>query len=241
MPEFEVEICKDCEEDPCECEEASLFNPDLINFDVSINSGVRLNTELLGEFGMTLSELERKYGTVSRSQFDSIGYAEENIYTYYFRSGLGGYGFTTTENNTENALFADGSSRVSEVDERGQRIVFTSFKGSRAANRLLNTDSARADDLFLGMTGSISVEELKRIPGVEIPIFEGDGEPAFYSMYYPPVCPEWGYADGHSGFWYTSFWQGEEFTVSVLHEKEGVIELDSQLFISYYPQGAGRY
>jgi len=42
------EICKDCEKEPCVCVEEPNSNPD-----------ARINTDLLDEFGMTLSELEK--------------------------------------------------------------------------------------------------------------------------------------------------------------------------------------
>ncbi|MCL2693476.1 MAG: hypothetical protein FWE60_00040 [Oscillospiraceae bacterium] len=196
--------------------------------------GVRLNTELLDEFGMTLAELEEKYGTATRGEFESMVYYDVDMYIYYFEGGFGGYVFMATEDETEGVL-SDGTPRVGEIDSYGYRIEFISFINS-PINRLLNTDGARADDLFLGITGSISVEELKRTPGVEIAV-DTNGNSVFYSYYTPPICPSWGYPDGHSGFWETGFWQGENFSVSILHETEDVIEPDSQLFLRYYPHG----
>ena len=63
----------------------------------------------------------------------------------------------------------------------------------------------------------------------------------FSSSYSPPVPPEWDpHHGGHNGFWMTTFWQDEEFVVVLIHDKETLIEHDSELSIGYFPQGMGR-
>jgi hypothetical protein len=77
---------------------------------------VRLDTEFLSEFGMTLSELEARHGRAVSGRIES------ERATYFFRGSGGSYSFEILDNeltlNSQNTL-TDGTARVNNVDSHG--------------------------------------------------------------------------------------------------------------------------
>ena len=191
---------------------------------------IRIDTEFLDEFGMTLSEIESRRGNAISGTERVIGDRIEE-YIYFFERGNDrGYSFSleysdwTPDNQRR---LPDGTARVDDTDRRGARIEFRRFSG-------------QASNLFLGMEGEIYVDDIKKIVGIEFGT-DWNGEPVFYSSYSPPISAELDpYYGGHDGFWMTTFWLDKEFVVVLIHDKESLIQLNSKLEMSYFPQGVGR-
>jgi hypothetical protein len=123
---------------------------------------MRINTEFLEEFGMTLSELEERHGNAVRGEVDdsnsSADFRPTTSYTYFFEGTSRGYTFWfdgegVNEVSAQRSL-PDGTSRVEEADRWGNRIENNWFDG-------------QVKDLFLGMEKEMTIEEFEKAYGME--------------------------------------------------------------------------
>jgi hypothetical protein len=163
---------------------------------------------------MTLSEIEQRRGNADRGHVSTSYYATE--FTYYFAGCERGYIFSiyndTFQLQNEQSTLSDGTTRVGEVNDYGQRVEFTGFIG-------------RADDLFLGMERSISVADIVRVVGVEISL-DHRGDTTFWSGLNPTLER-----------YETLFWHGEHYLITIIHDKDGVIDPSSELGVGFFSQG----
>jgi hypothetical protein len=111
---------------------------------------MRLNTEFLEEFGMTLSELEERHGNAVRGEVEQTGLSDGvtpyNFYTYFFEGFGRGYTFLALADNAQRDTISDGTARV------GEESIFFNFQG-------------QVKDFFLGMENSMTVEEFEKTYG----------------------------------------------------------------------------
>jgi hypothetical protein len=181
---------------------------------------LRLDTEFLAEFGMTLSEIEQRRGRTTNEHISSVNNDGSVAgYTYYFERGNDrGYyfcllysNFVMYEYEIAVANSPDSVTRLADVDNSGERIIFKGFTGVAA-------------DVFLGLESAINSEDLRTISGVEVSVDE-NGNDTFWM--------------GHNsiGDYVTEFWHNGHYLISIRHENERVIEPNSWLSITYYPQG----
>jgi hypothetical protein len=176
---------------------------------------MRLNTDFLAEFGMTLSELEEKYGSVSRgteNRLDIEGNPHHRaVFTYFFGDNPIGYDFMSWDEVDNEMIIDDGTARVKEPSILGE---FRNYEGPVSA-------------LFLGMDDELSVLDIPKIPGLEICLF--NGEPNFNSWYGLTL-----------EMYVTSFLihcNEQCFSVMIRHEKESIIEPNAQLNMGFPMDG----
>jgi hypothetical protein len=186
---------------------------------------MRLNTDFLNEFGMTLSEIEQRRGNIISGETGALeNDGRVSSFTYFFERGEGrGYHFSLVNNDWEpNAqkTISDGTARLDDVDRQGERIEFVAFNG-------------RVDEVFLGMESTISPDDIEKILGIEISL-NIDGSSTFYSgtsLYY---C---GVRDIEISTFRTTFVHTEYFSFHIEHDKDGVIEPGSELNVTYWSKG----
>jgi hypothetical protein len=123
---------------------------------------MRINTEFLEEFGMTLSELEEKHGNAVRGEVDDSLSQNEMLfrttYTYFFEGDNRGYTFWVEGENANEVnkqrSQADGVSRLNDTCSQGERIEFHWFSG-------------QAKDIFLGFEEPMSFVEFKKVYDID--------------------------------------------------------------------------
>jgi hypothetical protein len=193
-----IEVCKDCGKEPCVCAERP--NP---------NSDVKINTDLLDEFGMTLSELEKKYGRAisgRRNDVDDNGNPMTFVTnTYFFEGNTRGYIFPVEDEASVQGTLSDGTSRVKETDKWGNRIEYREFVG-------------QVKDLFLGFKEAMHIEMFEKTYGIELvyPKMEKYEETSFAASYddYERRC-----------------------SVHIIYVQNGIIEPDATIHINYFSEG----
>jgi predicted small lipoprotein YifL len=182
------------------------------------NTGeMRINTEFLEEFGMTLSELEEKYGLAKRGEVDdSLSKVEalyRTTYTYFFEGNNRGYNFWI-EGEDENEVneqrsSTDGVARVNDVNRRGERIEFHWFSG-------------QVSDLIIGLEATITYRELKNFFDVETP-----GSHFTFAV--------------NNDLFGVGIGVINERGVRIWLNDDDLVSLDSYLSMRYYPEGRGFY
>ena len=177
---------------------------------------IKLNTDLLDEFGMTFGELEKKYGEAVSAKpagkdyeyVDANGNKQNFVnsqYTFFFEKGGRGYTFSISDSN-ENRKLSDGT-RVPKANELYQE-----------------TGDLQVKDLLLGMEKAMTIEDFMKAIGHRgefnaTPVPTAD-EPWAYLPFNPEIFP-----------YRTSFWYNNEiiYHYRIEHAKEGIIEPESHL------------
>jgi len=177
-----------------------------------------INTDLLEDFGLTLPELEKKYGKAIKSEIDDSQSKCEYIpftdYTYFFKENTKGYIFRVygsideqKDSTNEDKTQPDDMIRVNEINRDGERIEFEYYVGY-------------VGDLVLGVEKPLTFAELKEIFVVK---------------------------DSHGGHFTFMFNKdlyfigvgGIEEDLWVWHEDNDIIQQDSRISMRYHRNAQG--
>jgi hypothetical protein len=181
---------------------------------------MRINTEFLEDFGLTLSELEEKYGSIVRGEANGVEtdvetgnvvvVCEHATLTYFFEGVSGGYIFFVEDENSLHGIISDGTARVTDTN-RGMSVEFFRFEG-------------KVKDLFLGMERPMTVDEFNRAYRVDFTTFPAYSVSNYLSTYERGLYDWIDYGTPYH-------------VIDIFHEKEDIIEPDSILSMQYYPGG----
>jgi hypothetical protein len=195
-----------------------------------IKQDIRINTDLLDDFGMTLAELEEKYGRAISGRDDKFvtdnfggGEQEYSRFTYYFEGSELGYTFVGTtyighyEFDEEQRTLSDGTARISSDS------VFGIFEG-------------QVKDLFTDMEKEMTLEEFNKKYGV-FRDFQEFRESRFreYENFnlISPKPDGWDDLGWDTGDWHSGFLYGNgriNFTIYIQHDDTVKPESVLQLF-----------